>query len=78
MFYISPRPPGLKNLGLPWRPEELQKLEELVNAGLDAGQIASVMERSTVAIRSKTAAQGWRLRRRSPRPQSGAELRPGT
>ena len=64
MFYTAPRPPNLKNLGLPWRPAELRRLEELVGAGLSAPRIARIMERSTVAIRAKVAALGLRLQRR--------------
>jgi hypothetical protein len=65
MIYTAPRPPGLKNLGLPWKPEELRRLEDLVKSGLSATRIAAMMERSPVAIRSKAAAKGWRLKGRS-------------
>ena len=64
MFYTAPRPPNLKNLGLPWKPQELRRLEDLVNAGLHAPRIALIMGRSTVAIRAKTASMGWHLRRK--------------
>lgn len=63
MFYTAPRPPNLKNLGLPWKAEELRRLEDLVGAGLSAPYIARIMERSTVAIRAKTAALRLRLPR---------------
>jgi len=64
MFYTAPRPPALKNLGLPWTPEDLRRLEELVRAGVPAPHIALLMERSAVAIRAKAASQKLRLRRR--------------
>jgi hypothetical protein len=63
MTYTAPRPPGLKNLGLPWTPEDLGRLEALVRAGTPATRIARILERSTVAIRAKAGSQGWRLRR---------------
>ena len=69
MIYTAPRPPGLKNLGMPWRPEELQQLEQLVQQGLSASRIAEIMERSVIAIRAKAASKKLRLRaRRPPRP----------
>ncbi len=72
MIYSAPRPPGLKNLGMPWNAGELQQLESLVNTGLPAAHIARIMERSTVAIRAKAAAKGWRLKsRKPPKPSSG-------
>ena len=66
MIYTAPRPPGLKNLGMPWNAFELQQLEGLVRDGLPAVRIAQIMERSTVAIRAKAAAKGWRLKGRRP------------
>jgi hypothetical protein len=64
MIYTAQRPPGLKNLGMPWNAKELHRLEELVRQGHRAPYIARIMERSTVAIRAKAASQGLRLRRR--------------
>jgi hypothetical protein len=76
MIYTAPRPPGLKNLGMPWNPLELQQLETLVQDGLPATRIAQIMERSPVAIRAKAAAKGWRLRGRRLPP--GGNKPPGT
>ena len=67
MYYTAPRPPNLKNLGLPWKPEQVHRLEELVKAGLPAPRIAKILERSTVAIRAKAASMGWKLRGRGSR-----------
>lgn len=63
MTYTAPRPPGLKNLGLPWTPQDLGQLENLVKSGMPAARIARLLERSTVAIRAKAGSQGWHLRR---------------
>jgi len=51
-------------MGLPLKPAELRRLEELVGSGLSAPRIARIMERSTVAIRAKASALGLRLQRR--------------
>jgi hypothetical protein len=71
MIYTAPRPPGLKNLGMPWNTIELQQLEKLIRDGLPAGRIARIMERSPVAIRAKAAAKGWRLQGRRAPPARG-------
>jgi len=76
MIYTAPRPPGLKNLGMPWNSTDLQQLETLVRDGRTAASIGRIMERSTVAIRAKAAAQGWQLRGRKASKLSGGGNRP--
>jgi len=63
MIYTAPRPPGLRNLGLPWTAEEIARLEQLLKSGVSPGEVARMMERSIVAIRAKAASKGLRLKR---------------
>jgi hypothetical protein len=68
MIYTAPRPKGLAHHGMPWTPEQLNRLRELSSAKTPAETIAQALERSPIAIRAKATALGLKLARQ-PRRQ---------